>query len=155
MGNLSIWTHPPSHHLGVPPLFSAFLSFSNSIKVSMQWPMIIFAWNYSTYSNFAGWGWVILSETAARWQSNAFFHRHTPTWCMWLWSMSSQSHSLVMWHMEQQCQLATCTVYIYTVLINTASKESPGKHYVPLNGCTDSTQAQGKQIHIYTIILVF
>ena len=45
-----------------------------------QWPTIIFAWSYSTYYNFTGCRWVILSERAAKSRSNTFSHRHTPAW---------------------------------------------------------------------------
>ena len=56
-------------------LLSVFLSVSDS-----HCPKIIFAWNYSTFYNFNGCGWAILSERAAESQSNTFPRRHTPAW---------------------------------------------------------------------------
>ena len=58
-------------------LSSCLLATRNQNK---QWPTIIFAWSYSTYYNFTGCRWVILSERAAESRSNTFSHRHTPAW---------------------------------------------------------------------------
>ena len=45
-----------------------------------QCPMLIFAWNYSTYCNFTGCRQVILPERAAESRSNTFSRRHAPVW---------------------------------------------------------------------------
>ena len=40
----------------------------------------MFAWSYSTYYNFIGCRWAIISERAAESRSNTFSRRHIPAW---------------------------------------------------------------------------